>query len=134
MREYVLVLRVDRTEIALRRDVQANRIHDRAREVRLEEAIADLLVLEIDADPRRVVALAVDQVPDVVEERGGDELDRRAVELRVARGLEHVLAQRHRLAEIRVRSMRVEVLEDDVNRTSQRRSRVLLHAEVSRAL
>ena len=58
----------------------------------------------------------------VVQERGDDELRRRAVQLSRIRRLEHVLRQRDGLAEIRTRSLLAEDSKDLVDQLAHRDS------------
>src|SRR5579871_3702113 len=92
--------------------MEAYRVDDLGREVALEELEAEILVDGVEAVLGGILRAAVEEVADVMEERGGNQLARRALGLGLGGGLQHVLAEGHRLAHVRRRSVRPERLED----------------------
>jgi hypothetical protein len=78
-------------QIALRVDVQADRPENRLREAGPQERQRDILVEVVDAAQRGRIALIVQEVTDVVQQRGTYQLGRGGRLLGEVRALERVL-------------------------------------------
>ena len=77
-----MVGRIGGAEIALGVDVEMRGLGDRGAEQALQMLPRDQLMLGVDAAQRRALALLVQHVADIVQERRGDERRRRALLLR----------------------------------------------------
>src|SRR5205809_4259434 len=91
---------LQRAQRALRVDVQPDRLDHGGREERAKERDRVVLVLVVDAARARRVALQVQQVAEIVQQRGGDERVGRAFGFGAPRGLKGVLELRHALAAV----------------------------------
>jgi hypothetical protein len=73
-----------------------------------EPVTADLLVMRVVGPVGKIVRHILDEVSDIVQQRGNDERRRRPGGLRKIRGLQGMFGHRHILAEVRVCAAPVE--------------------------
>src|SRR5579862_6413129 len=98
--ERLVVVGLEGAEGALGIDVQPDRLDDGGREERTDEGDREVLVLVVDSALGRRLALEIEHVAEVVEERRGDELGRGALLLGEVRALQRVLLLRDAFARV----------------------------------
>ena len=87
-------------EIALGVDVQLDRVEHRVGEQAAQERQGEVLVRVVDAAQGRRLALVIEEMAEVVQQAGGDELVAGVALLGEVRRLQRVLELRHRLAAV----------------------------------
>ena len=108
-------------EVTLGIDVQANRLEHVVGEQRAQERQREVLVDVVDAALGRRFALVVEQVTEVVQQRGGDQRGVRACGFGQRRTLQRMLELRHRLARVHAPALGVEQRADVGNGQGHRR-------------
>src|SRR5262249_35637900 len=109
------VFGVDGAQIALGRDVQPNRFCDRRREIARKPHGPDLFMPAVNSAFGDVFPQLMQQVSDVMEQRGGDQSVGRAFLFGLKRRLQGVFKLRDRFAEVGVAAPPHKQLNDFVN-------------------